>query len=149
MIGTRTRVVPAPLAEVWRVVEDPYQMTRWWPRVERVEGVQDDRFTQVFLSKRRRTVRVDFRLLTSEPPDAERPGAHRSWTQEVVGTPFERVLQESVTEVRLEPVPDGTRVAIAQRNKLKGTSRLGVLSMRRATGKRLDEALDGLARILG
>jgi uncharacterized protein YndB with AHSA1/START domain len=149
MSGGRTRVVGAPVADVWEVVKDPYQMPRWWPRVERVEGVEDNRFTQVFLSKRRHTVRADFRLLASEPPDAERPSAHRSWTQDVMGTPFERVLQESITEVLLEPVPDGTRATIAQRHKLKGTSRLGALQMRRATRKRVEEALDGLARILG
>ena len=145
----RARVLSAPIAEVWKVLEDPYQMPRWWPRVERMEGVQDDRFTQVFFSKRRRTVRADFRLLASEPPDAEYPSGHRTWTQEVAGTPFERVLQESITEVLVEPVAEGTRVTIAQRQKLKGYTRIGALSMRGATIKRLDEALDGLARIVG
>lgn len=147
---TRTRVLGASVTDVWRVVEDPYQMPRWWPRVQRMEGVQDGRFTQVFTSKRGRTVRADFRLLVSEAPGAEEPSGRRTWTQEVAGTPFERVLQESITEVLLEPGPeDGTRVTIAQRQKLRGTSRLGILSLRRATGKRLDQALDGLARILG
>jgi uncharacterized protein YndB with AHSA1/START domain len=144
----RTRVLSAPIGEVWKVLEDPYQMPRWWPRVERMEGVEADRFTQVFVSKRRRTVRADFRLLASEPPDAEYPSGHRTWTQEVAGTPFERVLQESITEVLVEPVPEGTRVTIAQRQKLRGYTRFGALSMRSATAKRLDQALDGLARIL-
>ena len=48
--------------------------------------------------------------------------------QELKGTPFERVLQESVTEVVVEPASEGaTRVTIGQRHKLKGSSRLGVL----------------------
>lgn len=145
----RTRVLSAPIAEVWKVLEDPYSMPRWWPRVERMEGVEEDRFTQVFVSKRRHTVRADFRLLASEPPDAEYPSGHRTWTQEVVGTPFERVLQESITEVLVEPVPEGTRVTIAQRQKLKGYTRIGALSMRGATVKRLDQALEGLERIVG
>jgi uncharacterized protein YndB with AHSA1/START domain len=146
----RSRVVNAPVEDVWTVIADAYQMPRWWPQVERVEGVDDERFTQVFISTRRRTVRADFRLLASEPPEAGRRRGYRTWTQELKGTPFERVLQESITEVVIEPVPEGaTRVAISQRNKLKGSSRLGVLSMRRATGKRLDQALDGLVRILG
>jgi len=145
----RTRVVSAPIAEVWKVLADPYQMPRWWPRVERMEGVDDEHFTQVFVSKRRHTVRADFRLLASEPPDAQYPTGHRTWTQEVAGTPFERVLQESITEILVEPVPDGgTRVTLAQRQKLKGYTRIGALSMRGATAKRLDEALAGLARIL-
>jgi uncharacterized protein YndB with AHSA1/START domain len=145
----RTRVLSAPVAEVWKVLEDPYQMPRWWPRVERMEGVQEDRFTMVFVSKRRRTVRADFRLLASEAPDAEYPSAHRTWTQELEGTPFERVLQESITEILVEPVPEGTRVTLAQRQKLKGYTRIGAFSMRGATIKKLDEALDGLARIVG
>jgi uncharacterized protein YndB with AHSA1/START domain len=146
----RTRVVNAPVEDVWRVIADAYQMPRWWPQVERVEGVGDDRFTQVFVSTRRRTVRADFRVLASEPPEAGERTGHRTWTQELKGTPFERVLQESITEVTVEPAPEGTtRVTMGQRHKLKGSSRLGVFSMRRATGKRLDQALDGLVRILG
>ncbi|HTX12106.1 MAG TPA: SRPBCC family protein [Solirubrobacteraceae bacterium] len=146
----RARVVNAPIEDVWRVIEDAYQMPRWWPLVERVEGVDGDRFTQVFVSTRRRTVRADFRLVASAPPGAEGPSGQRTWAQELKGTPFERVLQESITEVTVEPAAEGaTRVTIAQRHKLKGSSRLGVLSMRRATGKRLDQALDGLVRILG
>jgi uncharacterized protein YndB with AHSA1/START domain len=146
----RTRVVNAPIEDVWRVIEDAYQLPRWWPLLGRVEGVDDERFTQVFVSTRRRTVRADFRLVASEPPDAGQRRGHRAWSQELMGTPFERVLQESVTEVVVEPAPEGaTRVTIGQRHKLKGSSRLGALTMRRATGKRLDQALDGLVRILG
>ncbi|MFZ0383037.1 MAG: SRPBCC family protein [Solirubrobacteraceae bacterium] len=146
----RTRVLNAPIEDVWRVIEDAYQMPRWWPQVERVEGVDADRFTQVFVSTRRRTVRADFRVVASEPPDAGGRRGHRTWAQELKGTPFERVLQESVTEVMVEPASEGgTRVTLGQRHKLKGSSRLGVLPMRRATGKRLDQALDGLVRILG
>ena len=146
----RARVVNAPIEDVWRVIADAHQMPRWWPQIERVEGVDDDRFTQVFVSTRRRTVRADFRLVASEPPGTGERRGHRTWSQELKGTPFERVLQESITEIVIEPAPEGaTRVTIGQRHKLKGSSRLGVLSMRRATGKRLDQALDGLAGILG
>jgi uncharacterized protein YndB with AHSA1/START domain len=148
--ASRSRVLSAPVADVWKVVEDPYQMPRWWPGVERIEGVEAERFTQVFRTKkRRRTVRADFRLLASEAPDAEHPSGHRTWEQEVAGTPFERVLQEAITEVLVEPAEGGTRVTIAQRQRLRGYSRLGALSLRGATLKRLDEALEGLERILG
>jgi uncharacterized protein YndB with AHSA1/START domain len=148
--ASRSRTLAAPVAEVWRVIEDPYQMPRWWPGIERMEGVQDDRFTQVFKSRRRRTVRADFRVLTSQPPGGEDAGGHRSWTQDVVGTPFERVLSESVTEIAVEPEPDGgTRVTLVQRQKLRGYSKTGAWAMRSATGKRLDGALEGLARAVG
>jgi len=36
---TRKRTIAAPVAEVWRLVSDPYNLPRWWPRVGRVENV--------------------------------------------------------------------------------------------------------------
>jgi uncharacterized protein YndB with AHSA1/START domain len=145
----RSRVLAAPPAEVWEVIADPYQMPRWWPSVERMEGVEDDRFTQVFKTRRRRTVRADFRVLASEPIEGEYTSGHRSWSQEVAGTPFEPVLHESITEVVVEPEDAGTKVTIAQRQRLRGYSKAGALAMRSATAKRLDEALDGLERLFG
>ena len=50
----------------------------------------------------------------------------------------------------LEPAHGGaTQVTIAQPQRLRGYSRTGALMLRRATDKRLDEALDGLERIFG
>lgn len=137
----RSRVIAAPAARVWEVLADPHHMPRWWPGVQRMEGVEEDRFTQVFTTKKGRPVRLDFRLLESEAP------VRRAWTQELSGTPFERVLAESVTEVVLEPEHEVTRVTIAQRQKLRGYSRTGGFLLRRATNSRLDEALDGLERV--
>lgn len=118
-------------------------MPRWWPGVKRMEGVHEDRFTQVFVTKKGRPVRADFHLVGAEPP------RRLEWEQDVVGTPFERVLNESITEIVLEPVEEGTRVTIAQRQRLRGYSRTGGFLLRRATGSRLEEALDGLERICG
>jgi uncharacterized protein YndB with AHSA1/START domain len=139
----RSRTFPVSPEELWVLIADPHHMPRWWPGVERMESVEPDRFTQVFKTKRGRPVRADFRIVQSEPPTT------RSWAQEVAGTPFERVLSASVIEVRLDPVPAGTEVTIAQEQKLRGYSRTGGFMLRRATKAKLDEALDGLARILG
>jgi uncharacterized protein YndB with AHSA1/START domain len=128
---------------VWELLADPHHMPRWWPGVVRVEGVEDDRFTQVFQTKKGRPVRMDFRVLASEPP------WRRTWAQEIDGTPFERVLNESVIEVALESEGGGTLVTIAQSQKLRGYSKTGGLLLRRATGGKLQEALDGLVRALG
>jgi uncharacterized protein YndB with AHSA1/START domain len=146
--ATRSRVIMVPVAEVWKVIEDPYQMPRWWPDVERMEGVEGDRFTQVFKTRRRRTVRADFVVLASEPPGGEFTSGHRSWSQEVVGTPFEPVLRESITEIVVEPADGGAKVTLGQRQRLRGYSKTGALAIRSATAKRLDEALKGLERIL-
>src|SRR5947209_2282655 len=128
-------------------------MPRWWPGVQRMESVEEDRFTQVFFSKRGRTVRADFRVLESLAPGEQMAGvARRTWEQEVLGTPFERVLAQSVTEVLLSGAGSGaearTEVALGQAQKLRGYSRTGGLLLRRATAGKLDEALAGLATIL-
>jgi uncharacterized protein YndB with AHSA1/START domain len=145
----RARVIAAPVEEVWQVIEDPYQMPRWWPGVERMEGVTDDRFTQVFKSRRGRTVRADFVLLSSEAPGGGYTSGQRAWSQEVAGTPFEPVLHESITEITVEPAEGGAQVTIAQRQRLRGYSKAGAFAMRSATAKRLDDALKGLARLFG
>jgi uncharacterized protein YndB with AHSA1/START domain len=142
-VAQRSRTLPASQQELWEIVSDPHHMPRWWPGVDRMEGVEDDRFTQVLKTKRGRPVRADFRVVHSEPTWT------RSWAQEVAGTPFERVLSESVVEVRLKPAPGGTEVIISQQQKLRGYSRTGGFLLRRATETKLDEALDGLARISG
>jgi uncharacterized protein YndB with AHSA1/START domain len=139
----RTRTVAAPHQAVWDVIEDPHHLPRWWPGVARVEGVQPDRWTQVFTTKQGRPVRADFRVLESHPPWL------RSWQQEITGTPFERVLNESIIEIGLEPGDGGTRVTIAHHQKLRGYSRTGGMLLRRATAQKLGEALDGLQRICG
>jgi uncharacterized protein YndB with AHSA1/START domain len=141
-VARRSRTLPASQQELWEILSDPHHLPRWWPGVDRMEGVEEHRFTEVLKTKRGRPVRADFHVVHSEPPWT------RSWAQEVAGTPFERVLSESVIEVRLEPAPGGgTQVTIAQQQKLRGYSRTGGFLVRRATDTRLDEALDGLARI--
>ena len=94
------------------------------------------------MTKRGKSVRMDFRLLQADPP------WRLLWQQELAGTPFAHVLEESLTEVVLEPDGDATVVTIAQRQKLKGYSRTGGLLMRRGGGSRLDGALKGLAELL-
>jgi hypothetical protein len=116
-----------------------------------MEGVDEERWTQVFMTHAGRPVRLDFHLLESEAPGpggAERAGRRR-WEQELAGSPFERVLGEAITEIRVEGADEGTRVTIEQRQKLRGYSRFVGLMLRRAARTRIEQALDGLERACG
>ena len=139
----RSRVLDAPPDRVWELVSDPYHLPRWWPRIERVEAVSRRGWTEVLRTEKGRGVRVDQRVERSEPPRL------RSWTQELAGSPFERLLDESVTELRLEQADGGTKVTIELRRRLRGMARLGGMLFRRAGRRQLDEALDGLEQVSG
>jgi len=137
----RTRTIAAPPQAVWATVGDPHHLPRWWPRVSRVERVDARGFTEVLTTDRGRSVRADFRLKERRAPELCR------WTQDVDGTPFERILSASETEVRLAPAAGGTRVMLQLRQRLRGTARLGGFLVRRAARRQLDEALDALGRL--
>jgi uncharacterized protein YndB with AHSA1/START domain len=136
----RSRVLGAPVAEVWRVLADPYAMPRWWPLVRRVEGVGADGWTLVLGKPGGRGVRADQRLEESEPERLRR------WSLLVEGSPFERVLSESVTEARLAPAEEGVELRLELRQSPRGWARFGGFMLRRAARRQLDEALAGMAR---
>ena len=145
---TRTRIVEASPAEVWKLVSDPYNLPRWWPRTSRVENVAGDggrrtRWTKVLETAEGRGVRADYRCVSS----AE--GERYVWEQELAGTPFERHLKALQVELRLRERDGGTEVSIGEEQSLKGMSKLGSPLMRRARAAILDEALDGIERALG
>lgn len=142
-------MIAAPRSDVWRLVSDPYHLPRWWPNVLRVEDVRDRRggtgsqWTKVLATRSGKGVRADFRCRFSHD------GESYCWEQDVVGSPFEKVLRSSVTEIDLSDADGGTLVRIAADQRLRGLSRFGGGSMlKRATGRQLDEALDGLRRAL-
>jgi uncharacterized protein YndB with AHSA1/START domain len=137
-------VIDAPVEAVWSVVSDPYHLPRWWPRVTRVEDVQGTgsraRWTAVLGTGAGRGVRADYRCISAAENE------RYLWEQEVVDTPFERILRAARTEVLLRPVDAGTEVTVRIRQALRGLSRLGGPLMRRATARILTEALSGLER---
>ena len=140
----RSRTLRATPEEIWAVVGDAHHLPRWWPRVARVEGVEEDAFTQVLTTPKGRTVRADFHVLQSEAPRA------RSWGQQLVNTPFQRVLAQSQVEVRLEPAGDAaTRVAVVLVQRVRGLALLGSFMVRSAGRRQLDDALDGLEALVG
>jgi uncharacterized protein YndB with AHSA1/START domain len=160
--ASASRRIPAAAEELWRIVSDPYHLPRWWPRVERVEGVDDGAFTEVMRTRKGKTVRADFDVVR-----ADEPAGTIVWEQRLAGTPFAGVLAFSQTELRVrETAGSGaaaSEVTIEMRQELAGdaTPRLAVFGgrplwpsmgqrmVRKAARKMIDEALDGLEAISG
>jgi len=145
---TRTRTVEAPPSEVWKLVSDPYALPRWWPRTARVENVdlksggKRTQWTKVLQTSEGRSVRADFRCVSSNEGD------RYAWEQDLAGTPFERHLKALRVEVGLRERARGTEVSLTEEQSLRGMSKFGSPLMRRARGAVLDEALDGIEEAL-
>jgi carbon monoxide dehydrogenase subunit G len=129
VIVRRSRIVTAAPEAVRAVIADPATLPRWWPGVERVEGVSGDGWTTVLRSGRGRVVRADW----------VREG--EAWVQQVDGTPFARVLAERRVEARVD---DSSRVTLELRQRGRGWARLGGFLLRGAARRELDGALEGL-----
>jgi uncharacterized protein YndB with AHSA1/START domain len=140
---SRTRRIQASAEEVWRVLSDPYRLPAWWPGVERVEEVSEAAWTKVLRAPRAgKAVRADYSVADVEPL------RRMSWRHEVAESPFERLMSEALYSFDLRPDDGATTVVVAARVRLRGLSRLGALQVRHATGRRLQEALEGLAAVV-
>lgn len=88
--------IDASVEELWRVVSDPHHLPRWWPRVERVEDVDGGAFTEVMRTGKGKVVRADFQVT-----ELDEHSHVIVWAQRLEGTPFQNVLRNAETEVRL------------------------------------------------
>src|ERR671919_1259361 len=123
---TRRRTLAASPSQVWSLISDPYNLPRWWPRAVRFENVERTRagrrsqWTKVLEARDGRGVRADFRCTSAAA------GERYVWEQQLEGSPFERVLRSSVTEIGLAPAgAEKTEVTVTSRQRLRGLSRLG------------------------
>ena len=152
----RSRTIAAPLQDLWELIGDPHHLPRWWPRVTRVEDVEQDAFTEVMKTRKGKLVRADFDVVLRDE------AAHTlTWAQRVEGTPFASVLKSAETEIQLTPAALATEVTIELRQTMAGSSaprvglfvgfsaRFGSPLVRRAAAATIDDALDGLERIGG
>jgi len=143
-VSKAKRVVAHSQQAVWALAADPKRLPDWWPRVERVEGIAAAGFTEVRTSKSGRQVRIDYHVTEHEPP------RRRAWSQELAGTPFERVFTRSETVLLLSPADGGTtEVRLELRQKLPASAKLGGFLVRRSSKRQLREALDALETLLG
>jgi uncharacterized protein YndB with AHSA1/START domain len=139
----RSRTLRATQEELWAIVADAHHLPRWWPRVRRVEGVEGDAFTAVLTTGKGVPVRADYRVVESVAPSVRR------WEQQVVNTPFERILASSSVELRLEPAGEaGTLVSLTLAQRMRGLGALGGFMVRQAARRQLEGALDGLEALM-
>jgi uncharacterized protein YndB with AHSA1/START domain len=144
----RRRRIPAPAGAIWSVISDPYHLPRWWPGTSRVENVTSGeptgrKWTQVLETKDGRGVRTDYRCTSAAQEE------RYLFEQLVEGTPYAKTLKGSSTEIYLDPQGPETEVTLARELKLRGLNRLGGFMFRRATGRILSEALNGLEGAVG
>lgn len=141
---TGTITLAATPAVVWAQVTDPRQLSRWWPRVVRVEIDGGDAFTEVLTTEKGRDVRADFVIAESDAPHRWR------FVQELEETPFAAVLRESQTTVELQPRGDAaTELLLSLERKPRGLGRFGGPMMKRAAKQQLRQALVRLGEIHG
>jgi uncharacterized protein YndB with AHSA1/START domain len=138
---TRSQRIAATAEEIWVVVSDAHHLPRWWPGVTRVENVARDRFTEVIPTRRGKPMRLDFRIVESRALE------RLTWTQDLPGTPFERLLSAWTTTVTLLPDGDACIVTLEESQQLKGSLRAGGLLQRRPARRRLESALEGLSEL--
>lgn len=107
----------------------------------RVEAVGDDAFTEVLATDKGRSVRADFSIVEREAP------RRMHWSQQLAGTPFEKILVRSEVVVALQATGEGTTVTLTSDQGLRGVALLGGFMVRRAMRRQLDGALDALERL--
>jgi uncharacterized protein YndB with AHSA1/START domain len=144
MVVRRERVVSGAPDDVWRIVSDPARLTAWWPGVSRVEDASRQAWTTVLVSPKGKSVRADYSLVHALEPELLR------WKQEVEESPFERLLSSASTEIALKPEPSGgTRVRLTLDQRPRGWARFSPFQLRAAARRQAEEALAGLAELLG
>jgi uncharacterized protein YndB with AHSA1/START domain len=146
---TRRRTLEAPVPEVWKLVSDPYALPRWWPRVSRVEDVDQrsagrrSQWTKVLETNHGRGVRADYRCVSSAENE------RYVWEQQLENSPFAKHLKDSRVEIELHAAGEGgTRIVMSSSQTMRGMSRLGSWMMRKGQRDILDGALNGLEEAL-
>jgi uncharacterized protein YndB with AHSA1/START domain len=142
----RRRAIPTSQADAWSVISDPHHLPRWWPETQRVENVTGNgegmSWTQVLGTRKGRGVRADYTCTDW------REGEVFGFGQHIEGTPFEKHLRGQDVLISVTPSDGGSEVSIERDLRLRGVSRLGAPMMTRGGGRILEQALEGLEKIL-
>ena len=86
-------------------------------------------------------MRLDFRIVESRAPE------RLTWTQDLEGTPFERLLSAWTTTVTLQADGDACIVTLDESQQLRGSLRAGAMLQRRPARRRIESALQGLSAL--
>ena len=146
--AVRRRQFQSEPERVWEYATNPRNLPRWWPRTASVRALSGtgnqigSRWTQCLAAKSGN--KIEANLICTR---ADAPGTWR-FEQRPEDTPFEKMLKEAWTELRIAAGPNGTSVELELGQKLQGMARLGALFVRSASAKTAQEALGNLAAAL-
>jgi len=143
--ASRSRTIAASAGDLWDVISDPHHLPRWWPRVSRVEDVEQDAFTEVLKTAKGRSCAPtsSWSRPTSSPAGhvVSAGAGHSVRTPTAVGgdggAPGGGHRQATKVTIELRQVLNG------------GFPRFGGYMVIRAARATIDEALDGLERVGG
>lgn len=136
--NTVTRNLTADPDTLWKLVGDPSKLPRWWPKVERVDRRDPERFTKWVVSPRGRAVEMHYSL------EEAGPGRRTVWRQDLDAGPFARSLRSASEEIRVEQSGDGSRLSLSLERRLRGSARLGAWFVWRGQRRELREAMDAV-----
>ncbi len=143
----REQLIPATVAQVWPLVDDPAQMAQWFAfadRMELIEGTGLGRRQRLYGHWGRKRSEIDQQIIAYEPPTRL---AWRHEAERLDGKPAPKFAAETVFTIELAPANAATLVRLTSAQRPAGLIRSLVM---RAFGTRqieqnLDRSLSALA----
>lgn len=146
---TRRRAVGSSPETSWEFLTEPRNLPKWWPRTTSVRSisgagnVKGSRWTQVLQAKSGNRLGAEMICTAASEPTLWR------FEQETDDTPFERMMSEAWTEIRINPKRgSGSEIELELGQRLRGMSRLGFWFVRSASRRTAEQALSALEEAL-
>jgi uncharacterized protein YndB with AHSA1/START domain len=144
----RERLIPAPAAQVWPLVDDPARMAQWFAfadRMELIEGTGLGRRQRLYGHWGSKRSEIDQQIIAYDPPTRL---AWRHDAERLDGKPAPKFAAETVFTIELVPSNDATLVRLSCVQRPAGLFQSLVMRAfgTREIAKLLDRSLNALAR---
>jgi uncharacterized protein YndB with AHSA1/START domain len=144
----RERLIPAPAAQVWPLVDDPARMAQWFAfadRMESIEGTGLGRRQRLYGHWGSKRSEIDQQITAYDPPTRL---AWRHDAERLDGKPAPKFAAETAFTIELVPSNDATLVRLSCVQRPAGLFQSLVMRAfgTRDIAKLLDRSLNALAR---